>query len=227
MEAWFLNKVNRAFFFLMQVEGMLQNLWHYLVSFRMDEFAIIRNYVSRFITFTEEEWRVHQSMLVRRFLKKGEFILRGGEVCNHVTFLNKGFVRVYNVVNDEELTANFAFEGNYVTDYTSFVSRQPSLDNIVAMEDLEILQLNYNDMQAAYEKYPVWQKFGRLIAEYILIFATERSRTFLFLSPEERYLKLIKDRPKVIANVPLKYIASYLGITPEALSRIRKRMAEG
>jgi CRP/FNR family transcriptional regulator, anaerobic regulatory protein len=227
MEAWFLNKVNRAFFFLMQVEGMLQNLWHYLVSFRMDEFAIIRNYVSRFITFTEEEWRVHQSMLVRRFLKKGEFILRGGEVCNHVTFLNKGFVRVYNVVNDEELTANFAFEGNYVTDYTSFVSRQPSLDNIVAMEDLEILQLNYNDMQAAYEKYPVWQKFGRLIAEYILIFATERSRTFLFLSPEERYLKLMKDRPKVIANVPLKYIASYLGITPEALSRIRKRMAEG
>jgi CRP/FNR family transcriptional regulator, anaerobic regulatory protein len=227
MEAWFLNKVNRAFFFLMQVEGMLQNLWHYLVSFRMDEFAIIRNYVSRFITFTEEEWRVHQSMLVRRFLKKGEFILRGGEVCNHVTFLNKGFVRVYNVVNDEELTANFAFEGNYVTDYTSFVSRQPSLDNIVAMEDLEILQLNYNDMQAAYEKYPVWQKFGRLIAEYILIFVKERSRTFLFLSPEERYLKLMKDRPKVIANVPLKYIASYLGITPEALSRIRKRMAEG
>lgn len=206
---------------------MFKNLWRYFVSLRMDEFTSLRNYVSRFITFTEEEWRVHQAMLVRRFLKKGEFVLRAGEVCNHVTFLNKGFVRVYNIVNDEELTANFGFEGNYVTDYTSFVSRQPSLDYIIAMEDLEILQLNYIDMQAAYEKYPVWQKFGRLIAEYILIFATERSRSFLFLSPEERYLKLMKDRPKVIVNVPLKYIASYLGITPEALSRIRKRLAEG
>lgn len=206
---------------------MFKNLWRYFVSLRMDEFTSLRNYVSRFITFTEEEWRVHQSILARRFLKKGEFVLRAGEVCNHVTFLNKGFVRVYNIVNDEELTANFGFEGNYVTDYTSFVSRQPSLDYIIAMEDLEILQLNYVDMQAAYEKHPVWQKFGRLIAEYILIFATERSRSFLFLSPEERYLKLMKDRPKVIANVPLKYIASYLGITPEALSRIRKRLTEG
>jgi len=206
---------------------MFQRLRQILLSFRMDEFSALRNYVSRFITFTEEEWRVHQSMLARRFLKKGEFILRGGEICNHVTFLNKGFVRVYNIVNEEELTANFGFEGNYVTDYTSFVSRKPSLDYIVAMEDLEILQLSYPDMQAAFEKYPVWQKFGRLIAEYILIFATERSRSFLFLTPEERYLKLMKDRPKVIANVPLKYIASYLGITPEALSRIRKRMSEG
>lgn len=206
---------------------MFRNLRRYFVSFRMDEFSSIRNYVSRFITFTDEEWRMHQSMLVRRFLKKGEFLLRAGEVCNHVTFINKGFVRVFNIVNESELTVNFAFDGNYVTDYSSFVSRQPSVDFIVAMEDLEVMQLNHADMHAAFEKYPVWQKFGRLIAEYILIFATERSRGLLFLCPEERYLKLMKDRPKVIANVPLKYIASYLGITPEALSRIRKRMSEG
>jgi len=206
---------------------MLKNLWLYFVSFRMDEFSSIRNFISRFLSFTEEEWRVHQSLLVRRFLKKGEFILRGGEVCNHVTFINKGLVRVYNEVNEEELTLNFGFEGNYITDYSSFVSRQPTVDFIVAMEDLEILQLSYPDLQAAYEKYPVWQKFGRLMAEYILLFVVDRNRSLLYLTPEERYLKLMKDRPKVIARVPLKYIASYLGITPEALSRIRKRMSEG
>lgn len=206
---------------------MFQRLRQILLSFRVDEFSALRNYVSRFITFSEEEWRVHQSMLVRRFLKKGEFILREGEVCNHVTFINKGFVRVYNIIRDEELTINFGFDGNYVTDYSSFVSRHPSLDFIVAMEDLEVLQLNYADMNSAYEKYPVWQKFGRLIAEYILIFVVERNRSLLFQTPEERYLSLMKDRPKVIANVPLKFIASYLGITPEALSRIRRRMSEG
>ncbi len=206
---------------------MFKNLRLYFVSFRMDEFSSIRNFISRFLSFTEEEWRVHQSLLVRRFLKKGEFILRGGEVCNHVTFINKGLVRVYNEVNEEELTLNFGFEGNYITDYSSFVSRQPTVDFIVAMEDLEILQLSYPDLQAAYEKYPVWQKFGRLMAEYILLFVVDRNRSLLYLTPEERYLKLMKDRPKVIARVPLKYIASYLGITPEALSRIRKRMSEG
>lgn len=207
--------------------GLLQRLRQILLTFRMDEFISIRNYVSRFITFTEAEWHVHQSMLVRRFLKKGEFILREGEVCNHVTFLNKGFVRVYNIVHGEELTINFGFDGNYVTDYSSFVSRKPSRDFIIAMEDLEILQLSHADMHAAFERYPVWEKFGRLVAEYILIFVAERNRSLLFQTPEERYINLMKERPKVIANVPLKYIASYLGITPEALSRIRKRMSEG
>lgn len=198
----------------------------FLYFSRMDEFTLIREYISRFVNFTEEEWQAHQAMLVRRFLKKGEFVLRAGEVCNHVTFLNKGFVRIYNIVQEEEVTVNFGFNGNYVTDYTSFLTRQPSLDYIVAMEDLEVLQMSYSNMQKGYETCAVWQKFGRLIAEYILIFATERSRSLLFLSPEQRYLKLMKDRPKVIAQIPLKYIASYLGITPEALSRIRKRMSD-
>jgi CRP/FNR family transcriptional regulator, anaerobic regulatory protein len=197
------------------------------VYFRMDEFVSIRKFVSRFIQFTEEEWQYHQSLLVRRFLKKGELVLRAGEVCNHVTFINKGYVRIYNIVNDEDLTVNFAFDGNYITDYSSFVSRQPSIDYMVAMEDIEILQLSHDKLMQAYEHSPVWQKFGRLMAEYILIFVVARNKSLLFNSPEERYITLMKERPKVISNVPLKYIASYLGITPEALSRIRKRMSEG
>ncbi|MBX2968812.1 MAG: Crp/Fnr family transcriptional regulator [Cyclobacteriaceae bacterium] len=192
----------------------------------MDEFTNIRNFVSRFLTFTEEEWQMLQSMLSRRFLKKGEFLLRAGEVCNHVTFINKGFVRIYNVVHDEELTINFAFEGNFTTDFASLLPRKPSTDYIVAMEDLEVLQLHYEDNQRLYEQAMVWQKFGRLIVEYILLFIVERNKALLFNTPEERYLSLMKERPKVIANVPLKYIASYLGVTPEALSRIRKRLSQ-
>lgn len=191
----------------------------------MDDFSAIRNFISRFVTVTEEEWKAHEILLKKKFIKKGDYLLRAGEVCDHVTFINKGYFRIYHFVGEEELTANFAFEGNYVTDYPSFVSRQPTSDNIVAMDDVEVLMLEYKDLQLAYEQYPVWQKFGRMIAEYILLFVVDRNKSLLFLSPEERYLKLMKDRPKVIANVPLKYIASYLGITPEALSRIRKRMS--
>ncbi|HRJ30702.1 MAG TPA: Crp/Fnr family transcriptional regulator [Cyclobacteriaceae bacterium] len=191
----------------------------------MNEFSSIRNFVSRFLNFTEEEWMMMQNVLTRRFIKKGEYLLREGEICNHVTFINKGFVRIYNIIQDEDLTINFAFEGNFTTDFASLIPRKPSTDYIVAMEDLEILQLEYTDMQALYESAMVWQKFGRLITEYVLLFVVERNKALLFKSPEERYLKLMKERPKVMANVPLKYIASYLGITPEALSRIRKRLS--
>ena len=192
----------------------------------MDEFRILKTYIAKFLPFTEEEWQLHQAVLTRRFLKKGEFVLKGGEVCNHVTFINKGHFRVYNIVNGEELTSNFAFEGNYTTDYTSFVSRKPSSDYILAMDDAEILQIRYEELQATYEKSPVWQKFGRMMAEYILVFVAERNKALLFNTPEERYINLMKERPKVFERIPQQYIASYLGIKPESLSRIRKRMME-
>jgi CRP-like cAMP-binding protein len=190
----------------------------------MNEFALLRKYVSQFITFNEEEWQMHQALLTRRFLKKGEFLLRAGEVCDHITFINKGLFRTYMIINDDEVTSNFAFEGNYITEYTSFVSRQPTIDNIVAMEEAEILQLSYSDIQIIYDKAPVWQKFGRLMAEYVLTFISSRNKSLLFNTPEERYLKLMKERPKVIERIPQHYIASYLGIKPESLSRIRKRL---
>lgn len=192
----------------------------------MDEFSQLRKYISQFLEVNEEQWRMHQAVLTRRFLKKGEFLLRSGEVCNHVTFINKGLFRSYMEIEGEEVTTNFAFEGNYVTEYTSFVTRQPSSEFIVAMEDAELLQMRYEDLQAAYTKAQVWERFGRLIAEYILTFVSTRNKSLLFKSPEERYLALMKERPKVMERVPQQYIASYLGIQPESLSRIRKRLME-
>jgi CRP-like cAMP-binding protein len=192
----------------------------------MDEFSAIRKYVSGFLTFSEEEWQVHQAALTRRWFKKGEHLLQEGQVCNHVSFINKGYFRTYNIVRDEERTQYFAFEHEYITDYCSFVTRQPTRDNIIAMEDTEVLQLDHTSMHAAFEKYPVWQKFGRLIAEYVFVLVSFRSQDLLFKTPEELYLQLIKEKPHFIERIPLKYIASYLGVTPEALSRIRKRVSQ-
>jgi CRP-like cAMP-binding protein len=77
-----------------------------------------------------------------------------------------------------------------------------------------------------YQRIPAWEKFGRLMAEYILVRIVQRNKSMLFLSPEDQYLNLMKERPKVLANIPQHYIASYLGIKPESLSRIRKRLSE-
>ncbi|HPH46369.1 MAG TPA: Crp/Fnr family transcriptional regulator, partial [Chryseolinea sp.] len=111
-----------------------------------------------------------------------------------------------------------------ITDYRSFLTQQPSTEYIIALEDAEVIELHYNDMQTLYEKVPSWQKYGRLIAEFLYIKVTERAQSLLFDSPEELYTRLMKERPKVIENMPQRYIASYLGIQPESLSRIRKRM---
>jgi CRP-like cAMP-binding protein len=191
-----------------------------------DEYSQFREFISNFITVTEEEWKLHRDVLIRKFLKKGEFLSREGNVCEHVSFVNKGYFRIYADVNGEEITNYFSFENTYATDYASFLTRKPSSENIVAMEDAEVLQLNYSNMQMLYDKVPSWQKFGRLMAEHVYLIAVERTKSLLYNSPEALYLKIMEEFPEIIERVPLQYIASFMGIQPESLSRIRKRVME-
>jgi CRP-like cAMP-binding protein len=191
-----------------------------------DEYSQFQEFISNFITVTEEEWKLHRDVLIRKFLKKGEFLSREGNVCEHVSFVNKGYFRIYADVNGEEITNYFSFENTYATDYASFLTRKPSSENIVAMEDAEVLQLNYSNMQMLYDKVPSWQKFGRLMAEHVYLIAVERTKSLLYNSPEALYLKIMEEFPEIIERVPLQYIASFMGIQPESLSRIRKRVME-
>lgn len=191
-----------------------------------DEYSALRDFIARFINVSEEEWKLHRDVLSRRFLKKGEFLLREGEICDAVSFINKGSFRVSSNVNDREVTHFFFFEGEYATDYESFLTRTPTRENIQAMEDSEVMNLNYANMQVLYEKIPAWQKYGRLMGEYVFLMASGRVKELFYYTPEELYLKLMKERPYIIERVPQHYIASYLGIQPESLSRIRKRLLE-
>jgi CRP/FNR family transcriptional regulator, anaerobic regulatory protein len=188
--------------------------------------ARVKEYISRFAAYPEHEMNAFLGSLKKRTIAKGEYLMESGQVCDFVVFINKGIFRSFCLIGNAEETYNFFFEGNFVTDYSSFLSRQPSIETHQALEDAEVLLLSYADLQRIYKEYPAWEKFGRLIAEYIILGIAERNRSMLFMSPEERYLSLMKTRPKVIANIPQHYIASYLGIQPESLSRIRKRLAE-
>ncbi|NJM24198.1 MAG: Crp/Fnr family transcriptional regulator [Bacteroidia bacterium] len=116
------------------------------------------------------------------------------------------------------------FEHEYATDYKSFLSRQPGIGNIQAMEDAEVLQLNYNNMQRLYNQIPAWQKYGRLVAEAIFLQAEDRAKELLLSTPEDMYLRLVHEQSQILDRVPQHLIASYLGIKPESLSRIRKRV---
>lgn len=204
----------------------LRLLFHVPSGMPTNEYTQLRNFIESILPITDDEWSFHRNLLSRRRLFKGEFLIQVGEVCNHVSFINRGSLRAYWDVEGYENTKNFFFENEYASDYESFLSRKPSGINVRAMEDCELVELDYDGVQKLYEQHPVWQKYGRLIAETLFVHMARRSRDLLSKTPEELYLDLINNRPHVIERMPLQYIASFLGVKPESLSRIRKRVME-
>ncbi|MEM6318157.1 MAG: Crp/Fnr family transcriptional regulator [Bacteroidota bacterium] len=186
-----------------------------------------RNYFCTFVQPTDEEWQDLERVYRIKQLKKGDFLVSAGKVCREMNFLNTGNCRTYNLRDGKEITTNFFFAGSLVSDYSSFVQQIPSLEYIQALTDCEVLYFSYESMQYFYEKYPVMERFGRLIAEKVFLNIYQRQNDLLLLTPKERYLKLLKRRPKVVLNLPQIYIASYLGITPEYLSRLRRELKFG
>ena len=106
------------------------------------------------------------------------------------------------------------------------MSRKPALQFIDALEDTQLWLLHHDHLHRLYQEIPRFESFGRAMAENVVIGSQRRTASFLFDSPEERYLSLLRERPKVLERIPLHHIASYLGIKPESLSRIRKRLAD-
>jgi CRP/FNR family transcriptional regulator, anaerobic regulatory protein len=190
------------------------------------DFQRIKEYIGRFVSVTETEWQPFRDALVKKQVAKGSYLIEAGEVCDYVAFINKGLFRTICIVDKKEVTFNFWFDGNFITDYSSFLTRTPTIEFHQALEDAEVMMLSHAKIQDIYANVPAWEKFGRLIAEFILVRIMERNRAMLFLNAEEQYLNLMKTRPKVIASIPQRYIASYLGIQPESLSRIRKKLSE-
>lgn len=133
---------------------------------------------------------------------------------------------MFKVINGEEITKHFFVANEHATDYVSLLTRRPSALSIRALEDTDVVELHYDRMQMLYETFPVWQKYGRLIAENIFLLICERAYRLLYYTTEENYLKLLEERPDIFEKVPQHYIASYLGIQPESLSRIRKRLMD-
>jgi len=174
-------------------------------------------------SLTEEIWIEMKQKAIVQHYKKGENYITPGEQEQFVTFINKGGFRYFLLMDDKEFVCEFTFENNYISEYQSFLKRKPAKMFIQALEDSEVVKLHYDDVQACYERYPPFQKFGRLVAEKFLIDHIERLNSLLFSSPEDRYNQLITNNPQLLQRIPQYMIASFIGITPEALSRIRKR----
>jgi CRP-like cAMP-binding protein len=157
-------------------------------------------------------------------LKRKEFLLHEGQVCKHSYFINSGCLRYFYNIEGQEVTGQFFFENGWYADYTSYLSGKPLDKNIQALEKTELLLLSKTDLDKLFIEIPKFEKFGRLIAENAFLGLQQYTQSLTKETPEERYINLIKNRPKVIERIPQHYIASYLGIKAPSLSRIRKRI---
>ncbi|SHG16772.1 cAMP-binding domain of CRP or a regulatory subunit of cAMP-dependent protein kinases [Fodinibius roseus] len=157
--------------------------------------------------------------------EKDQIITNFDEIENNLYFLKKGIVRFIVLKGTEEKTLDFAFEGEFFSAYSSFLTRQPSRSAIISLTNVECGAISYDQLQKVYAETDNGEKIGRIAAENLFIKKTKREMDLLTLDPDEKYQKLLKKYPHLVKHIPLKYLASYLGMTPETLSRVRSRIS--
>lgn len=185
-------------------------------------FESIRSSVQNVGYFTEAELVLLVGKLNVIAVAKGDCILREGQVCQAVYFINRGSFRHYQITdNNEETNLNLFLEKDWMFDYQSFTSQKPSRAVIQAVEESEMFELKVHDLHALIGKSSSFFKLGHLLESAL---ESTENRTSN-LSPETKYRKLLETKPQLIQRFPLKHIASYLGVTPETLSRVRKKLA--
>ncbi|TAE82082.1 MAG: Crp/Fnr family transcriptional regulator [Bacteroidetes bacterium] len=182
--------------------------------------------LSQFILLDKSEEEIFVSKLMVKRYEKKELVLQEGEVCRYAYFVNSGCIRYYYNVNGQENTAQFFFENGWYTDYDSFLTGRPTKQNIETLEKSELILLSAKDLQQLYNQLPKFERFGRLMAENAFLGIRQRNEMLENQTAEERYLTLMNERPKVFERIPQHYVASYLGIKPPSLSRIRKRILD-
>lgn len=186
-----------------------------------------REYIERTIPISDQDWQLFSSKLNKRSFKKRNILLDVGETENYISFIEKGIVRFFvpKVEDNKEITFGFCFINEFVSAYDSFLTQTPSKYKIEALSDTSIWSISYADLQEVYKKTKVGNLIGRLSSERLFLIKSKREQSLLTDSAEQRYLNLFTERPNLIKKIPLKYIASYIGVTAQALSRIRKRIS--
>jgi len=190
-------------------------------------FNLLRQHIEKRVQLTDEEFNICTKFFIPKKLKKHQFLLNEGDVCRYLGFVNSGCLRQYSIDNKgTEHIIQFAIEDWWVSDLQSFLSGFPATYNIDVLQDSEVLLLGKSLRDELLEACPKMERFFRLLIEANHVATNQRIADSLSASAEERYLKFIKTYPKLFEQVPQNHIASYLGITPQSLSRIRKELTQ-
>lgn len=185
---------------------------------------LLKHFRSR-INISDEEFSLLLDNVEHKQVKKKEKILETGDVCNYTTFVNQGLLYSYSTdINGIEHVVNFAMEDYWIGDLYSLINHTPSTLAIVALEDSDVYMFRFDILEKLPEKIPGLEKYYRILYQNAYTATQQRLDCTLSVSAVERYLRILTDNPQLLQRVPLHLIASYLGITPESLSRIRRKL---
>jgi CRP-like cAMP-binding protein len=191
-------------------------------------FDLLYQKINEKITLTEDEFNLCKTLFSPKKLRKKQYILQEGDVCKYNIFVTKGLLRAYTIDDKgSEHILQFALEGWWTADLYSFFTEEPSLFNIEALEDSELLLITRPSWESLLQQLPAFERYFRILIQNNLIATQRRLMESLSETAERKYLKFMKTYPESVQRVPQHMIASYLGITRETLSRLRRDIASG
>lgn len=181
----------------------------------------LKQYIYSLTDFSDESWQILSGCMTELNVKKGEHLLKEGEVCRSVFFISSGFCKSVHNIDGKEINTAFYFENEFATNIASLVSETPSDCAITACEKVSLIKLDKKKLLEAYAKSHEIEAFGRKLLEMIVAKQEAHVNSFKLLSPRQRFHDLIASYPDFLQRVSLTQMASYLGISRETLSRIR------
>jgi CRP-like cAMP-binding protein len=187
--------------------------------------VFLKSQINSLVSLNIEEWAQLLPFLESKTVKKNGYLLQEGQICDSIAFVNAGVLIYFKFLeNGKEVTTDFAFKGEWVTDNQSRLNNSPSIINIKAIVPSEVLVLRNTDLPHLFERIPKIERLSRLLMEQAFTKFTRLSIDLQVLSARDRYIKMLKEYPEISQNVPLYHIANYLGIAPKSLSRIRNEI---
>ncbi len=184
----------------------------------------LKKYCRQTVPLTDKELELIDTSFECRALKKKDYLLKDGKVCNFIAFIADGSIRHFHIKDGVEKTCDISFENSWVTDFQSFTYGTACIMNLQAMEETTVFIIQRENLFNLYKACNKYETFGRLMAEQVAQRATEIAMSLSSDKPEERFQHLIEKQPDIFQKIPQKYIANLLGISPESLSRIRSRI---
>jgi CRP-like cAMP-binding protein len=176
---------------------------------------------------TEAELAYLESGLTVKELKAKYFFIHANTIQKEIGFIYSGLIRAFYIdQNGNDISVNFFRENRYATHYTAFITQTPSKYHFQCIEPTTIVTVSYKHIQKGYEQFPIFERYGRLVAEEVLKMQQKRIESFLFENAETRYLEFVQENPDLFNRVSLSHLASFLGIERQSLTRIRKKLIQ-
>lgn len=185
------------------------------------------SYLKTIPGYSKDAFEMALPFIQVRNLKKGEHFVERGKTCRHFAYVADGILRAYSLYDGDESTTCLCSDNTFATSTISFITQTPSNVSIQALDNVMLVLISHENLHQLYAKSPFWEKVGRVVTEREYIELQQSSWRNGPIPAHDKYLILLKENPGITNKVPLQYIASYIGITPETLSRIRKKIAKG